>query len=198
MHVLALREIVTDVGADRGIIMAENGYQKGAHEAAQLTNVQLSSLAELSITARGALDAVQLHLLHERIDKCRDRYWELDKETRIKYGLRPPMYTYSDVYSSTHIIQGVKAAINAAVRGRIPLDENDTMEVVNRDLSDKLLALRSTSELIDLVTPMIAGLEERLDTAYRAIDQNPGTGKPNCHLIVRGSAVDPHHPGVAC
>jgi restriction system protein len=47
LHVLALREIVSDTGADRGIMMAESGYQSGAVEAANLTNVQLTSLAEL-------------------------------------------------------------------------------------------------------------------------------------------------------
>lgn len=29
LHVLALREIVADVGADRGILMAESGFQQG-------------------------------------------------------------------------------------------------------------------------------------------------------------------------
>ena len=54
-HVLALREIVSDTGADRGIMMAERGYQSSAFEAAQLTNVQLISLAELTVTANAAI-----------------------------------------------------------------------------------------------------------------------------------------------
>ncbi len=29
LHVLALREIVSDIGADRGILMAERGFQSG-------------------------------------------------------------------------------------------------------------------------------------------------------------------------
>jgi hypothetical protein len=51
LHVLALREIVADVGADRGILMAEQGFQRGALDAARLTNVQLTSLANLANTA---------------------------------------------------------------------------------------------------------------------------------------------------
>jgi hypothetical protein len=59
LHVLALREIVSDLGADRGILMSESGFQSGAQEAAQLTNVQLTSLAELTVTAREALGKAQ-------------------------------------------------------------------------------------------------------------------------------------------
>src|SRR5688572_30087925 len=41
LHVLALREIVQDIGADRGILLSEEGFQSGAVEAATLTNVQV-------------------------------------------------------------------------------------------------------------------------------------------------------------
>src|SRR6266481_5274441 len=37
--VLTFRTIVQDVGADRGFVMAEGGYQSGALEAARLTNI---------------------------------------------------------------------------------------------------------------------------------------------------------------
>lgn len=59
LHVIALREIVSDLGADRGILMSESGFQSGAQEAARLTNVQLTSLAELTVTARDALGRAQ-------------------------------------------------------------------------------------------------------------------------------------------
>ena len=46
LHVLGLRQIVADVGADRGILLAEAGFQSGAAEAAALTNVQLVNSVE--------------------------------------------------------------------------------------------------------------------------------------------------------
>src|ERR1044072_4291914 len=49
LHVLALREIVSDIGADRGILLSESGFQSGAIEAANLTNVQVTSLSEARI-----------------------------------------------------------------------------------------------------------------------------------------------------
>ena len=33
LHVMALREIVADIGADRGILLSESGFQSGAIEA---------------------------------------------------------------------------------------------------------------------------------------------------------------------
>lgn len=45
--VLALRTIVDDVGADRGFLMAESGFQSGAQQAATSSSITLISLAEL-------------------------------------------------------------------------------------------------------------------------------------------------------
>lgn len=52
LHVLALREIVSDIGADRGILLSETGFQSGTIEAANLTNVQVISLAKVRETAQ--------------------------------------------------------------------------------------------------------------------------------------------------
>jgi hypothetical protein len=51
--VLALKGIVEDVGADRGIIFCENGFQSGARNATRLTNILLvTSLEEFKRTVR--------------------------------------------------------------------------------------------------------------------------------------------------
>ena len=44
LHVFGLRQIVTDLGADRGILLCEVGFQSGALEAAKLTNEAMDSL----------------------------------------------------------------------------------------------------------------------------------------------------------
>lgn len=71
LHVLALREIVADLGVDRGIILCEVGFQSGAVEAANLTNVQVSSLDKLSITSRDAIASFRLKELFDRNSVCR-------------------------------------------------------------------------------------------------------------------------------
>jgi len=90
LHVLALREIVADVGADRGILLSEAGFQSGAIEAATLTNVRVSSLADVRGTARFEIVSMRLRELYDSVELCRERYWNIPKEIRIKYGLRPP------------------------------------------------------------------------------------------------------------
>src|SRR5258708_22114951 len=89
LHVLALREIVTDAGADRGILLSEAGFQSGAVGAADLTNVQVTSLADLNVTAREQISAVRLRELYDRVEECNARDWELPKAKRIEDGLRP-------------------------------------------------------------------------------------------------------------
>jgi len=45
--VLAFRQIVQDVGANKGLIISANGFQSGAIEAVRNTNIELLSLTEL-------------------------------------------------------------------------------------------------------------------------------------------------------
>jgi hypothetical protein len=46
-HIGNLRDIVHDVGADRGILLSEKGFQSGAIKLARFSNITLSSLAGL-------------------------------------------------------------------------------------------------------------------------------------------------------
>lgn len=49
--VMALYSIVQDVGADRGFLLSETGFQSGAINASRLSNITLTSLEDLSLTA---------------------------------------------------------------------------------------------------------------------------------------------------
>ena len=55
IHVAALAHIVQDVGADRGIMLSETGFQAGAIRLASLQNITLTSLGDLKQSAE-ALD----------------------------------------------------------------------------------------------------------------------------------------------
>jgi predicted Mrr-cat superfamily restriction endonuclease len=48
LHVAALANIVQDVGADRGILLSETGFQSGAKKLASSSNITLTSLTELT------------------------------------------------------------------------------------------------------------------------------------------------------
>ena len=91
LHVLALREIVADVGADRGILLSETGFQSGAIETANFTNVQVTSLANVRETASNNIYSMRLRELYDRVEDCKDRYWDIPKAQRIEFGLRPDL-----------------------------------------------------------------------------------------------------------
>jgi restriction system protein len=173
LHVLGLREIVSDLGADRGILMSESGFQSGAQEAAQLTNVQLTSLAALTTTAADALGKAQLRVIQERAERCRERYWDLSKDVRIKYGLRQEVAALG--YSGYDVLQTIDAAISSALRGQLPVVGAPPFGALAIETAaPELRAARTLNELIKCLEPMVAELESRLDTAYAAIGQSNG------------------------
>ena len=56
--VMALKAIVDDVGADRGIIITEKGFQSGAYDAARGKNLTLvTALEEFKRTALTAMES---------------------------------------------------------------------------------------------------------------------------------------------
>jgi restriction system protein len=170
LHVLGLRQIVSDTGADRGFMMAEKGYQRGAFEAAQLTNVQLTSLTELKSTAGHALGMVQLQLLQERVDSCGTRYWNLSKDVRIAQGLRDDVGGTG--YSGYRVLKAAQAALNSAFRGRFPIARDDATNELDISLVDPdLFSINTPYGLFQRLESLINDLEARLDAAYAATGQ---------------------------
>lgn len=158
VHVLALREIVSDVGADRGIILSESGFQSGAEEAANLTNVQLTSLDEVRETARDSFNAMRLREIYDRVEMCRERYWNISKADRIEAGLRPDSGGYS--YSGARAIDCCSDLLARAFRGTYPF-QSDSLEMYARFGNDK--SFESPEEIIEIVEGITEELEGRLD-----------------------------------
>lgn len=158
LHVLALREIVADVGADRGIILSESGFQSGAEEAANLTNVQLTSLDEVRETARDSFNAMRLRELYDRVEMCRERYWNISKLDRIEAGLRPESNGYG--YSGARAIDCCSELLARAFRGTFPF-QSDSLEIYARFGNDK--SFESPEEIIQIVEGLTEELEGRLD-----------------------------------
>jgi len=158
LHVLALREIVADVGADRGILLSETGFQLGATEAATLTNVRTTSLAALRTTTTMDIQAMRLRDLYDRNDACKDRYWEIPKEDRIRRGLRPDVGVFG--FSGARTVELVDEVLVKAFRGTYPFECDSFRAVVE---FDGLRQFESPSEVIAVIEPMIADHEARLN-----------------------------------
>ncbi len=158
LHVLGLRQIVSDVGADRGIILSEKGFQSGAIEAANLTNVQVTSLAEFTVRASEDICSMQLRNLYDRIEECNQRYWDISKEKRILHGLRPD-FPDENLYSGALLVELCRDLLARAFRGSYPIKSEDMRTFVFPSLSTEFY---SSQELATAMEPMVTDLEERL------------------------------------
>ena len=162
LHVLALREIVADVGADRGILLSEVGFQSGAIEAATLTNVHATSLADVRKTASKEIMSMRLRELYDRVETCRERYWNIPKEERIEYGLRHDVGDSG--YSGARVIELAGDLLAKAFRGAYPIQSETLAALCTPGFEHQFTA---AEELVSAVEPMIADLEARLN-AYEA------------------------------
>ena len=162
LHVLALREIVTDTGADRGILLAENGFQSGAAEAAALTNVHLTSLADARCASSDEVFGMRLTELFDRVEVCREQYWSIPKSTRIEYGLRPEVCASG--FSGAAVISLAEDLLRKGFRGVYPFETDYMFRHASRDFP---AIIESVEALLANLEPLIAELEHRLDNCPR-------------------------------
>lgn len=159
LHVLALREIVADVGADRGILLSEAGFQSGAIEAANLTNVRVTSLAELRATASDDIFSMRLRELFDRIEVCKQRYWDIPKDERIRHGLRTDVYESG--YFGAHVIDFCSDLVSRSLRGIYPVKCETLVAIVFSGLPE---SFASPEAVVSTVEPMVRELEGKLDS----------------------------------
>ena len=162
LHVLALREIVSDLGADRGILLSESGFQSGAEEAATLTTVQVTSLAALAGTTKPAVFALRLRDLYDLVGACKERYWGIPKRVRIEAGLRTEVFDSG--YSGARVIDCSEDVLRKAFRGTYPF-ANEALYAVAIPGAPSQFA--SPDDVLAHLEPMVLDLEARLN-AYDA------------------------------
>jgi hypothetical protein len=158
LHVLALREIVNDLGADRGILLSEQGFQSGAVEAATLTNVHVTSLVDINKTASDEIFSMRLRELGDLLIECRKNYWEIPKQRRIDCGLRPDVGVPG--YSAAKVIEVVDNLFARAFGGSYPFDVDALARIFLPHLPTKI---NSVQDLVETVEPLIEDLEDKLN-----------------------------------
>lgn len=65
-HVITLKGVVDDVGADRGILISSSGFQSGAISMAERSNITLTSLEEMNESIRNEFERYTLSSLEEK------------------------------------------------------------------------------------------------------------------------------------
>jgi len=76
-RVLTLQGVVSDIGADRGILLCESGFQAGAYRAAVATNTTLTSLADLRENTQAEREAASLQAITRRTATIAQRVSQL-------------------------------------------------------------------------------------------------------------------------
>lgn len=122
LHVLALRSIVEDTGADRGFLISLKGFQKGAHEAALNTNVKLKTFDEFKHETKAYLESEILKTYYERLQLLEDRYWSHSKKVRIKYGLRNDSLSFGEPVKGHQVLSVARVAILNSQERRYPIE----------------------------------------------------------------------------
>lgn len=158
LHVLALRQIVIDLGADRGILLSETGFQGGAVEASDLTNVTVTSLAEFQVKASTQITSMRFCELHDRIDACRSRYWAISKSERIAYCIRPEV-GFSG-YCGITVIEVCTELTLKAFRGVYPIKLDSLM--ASAGCIDLPSQFNSPEEVLAVVGSAVSALEAKL------------------------------------
>lgn len=121
-QVLAFRSIVDDIGADRGFIVSSSGFQSGALEASENTNVKLKTFEELKADTKDVVESEILKTYHKRLMLVETRYWAHSKQTRIQYGLRHDIFDFSMQFTGQQILTTARTAIMAAKEREYPID----------------------------------------------------------------------------
>jgi restriction system protein len=163
LHVLALREIASDTGADRGILLSESGFQSGAAEAAALTNVHLTTLEHLRREASDGVCRMRLTELYDRVEACRELYWSLPKGRRIEHGLRPDVAEGG--YSGAAVISFTEDLLRKGLRGVYPFETDYMWRHANRVEHE---TVNSPVALVEILEPLVADLEARLASCVTA------------------------------
>jgi hypothetical protein len=154
--VLALRSIVEDVGADRGLLIAEAGHQSGAHAAAEVTNITLVSLGDLRKAAKAELLSLGLSEVRRRAIVMK-RYalslWEEVRtgsfwESRPKPGIDAALVT--NIGSSASFIDH---GAEEAQLGHFPV------VLVVRDDAERAVRAKDLEEFVESASAILDNLD---------------------------------------
>lgn len=168
LQVLALRTIVDDLGADRGFIISEAGFQSGAYEAAESSNVKLKTFAQLKIDTRELVEAEILKSYKKRLDLIEVRYYSHSKMTRRKYGLKCGLAPTSPIYFNIGcLISTAQSAIISAEKRKYPIN-------LDTALVEKMgeLGASNFQQLINWLNVNLNHLDEKILEAEEKMTQN--------------------------
>lgn len=167
--VLAHQAIVADVGADRGFVMAEAGYQSGALRVARQSNTQLTSLAKLRPDTEAYVRERALASFQRRADGCRRRLGHFTALTGNGANSRTMR-----VLSGAGDVVALYGRLSAIETGLQAARSDDLPSLYGFDLATGSPQVAQTpGELIEGLSSTLDELELLCDEAEAAITAGP-------------------------
>jgi hypothetical protein len=111
--VAALSAILQDIGADRGFLLSEKGFQSGALRMAEKSNITLTSLADLASTVGDRHTVARVASLHLRIHNVVEKLRAIKKARYDDEYFPPTTEPLGKVFL-------LPMAIDDALRGDLP------------------------------------------------------------------------------
>ena len=179
-RVLTFRGVVEDVGADRGLIFSESGFQVGAFNAARDTNITLTSLADFEQNSVAEVASTRAKVLDERIAKLMQAFeaiWHLPESERLAvFAQYPGPPGFLELQGEAHATIGVTARLSQmrrALEGArfnrwpvayYPLDHEDGELIDVKNWEDLLFIVENTlitcERIYNYMTTAGAGLTD--------------------------------------
>ncbi|MDK9778986.1 MULTISPECIES: restriction endonuclease [unclassified Vibrio] len=126
--VLALITIIQDIGADRGFIISEKGFQKGAIKSAENTNITLTTFEDLKEETKAFIDTEILKQYEERYKLLYARYFSHPKETRKDYDLRHD-FSFTAPFSGNTQLSYIGKVLDAVKERKYPIASDTGLAV---------------------------------------------------------------------
>ncbi|RZJ56022.1 MAG: restriction endonuclease [Flavobacterium sp.] len=167
IHVMALRQIVEDVGVDKGFIISQKGFQKGAVEAAKKTNILLLTFDELKAVSAGIFHHDILRSYFRRLNYITLRYYSHTKNIRIKYGLRQDAHVFNGEFDAFFIMSTISSCLNSGLQNDYPIEVNTFLnEKYGESVVDNFY------QLINWLNSNMIIIEEKIFIAEMKMQQN--------------------------
>ena len=126
--VMALLSIVQDLGADRGFIISNKGFQKGAINCVKNTNITLANFEEFKESTKDFVNTEVIKHYEARLKILHARYWSHPKRTRRDYELRHDLLSLSP-FSGTTLLGHIQDVLLSIKSKSYPINTNTGLEI---------------------------------------------------------------------
>jgi hypothetical protein len=172
-RVLTLSGVVADVGADRGLLLSESGFQAGAIRVAETSNITLTSLDDLRESTADERSRLEAQLALHRIVVLTDRLMRLRTHEQVTRGGHrihlskqlPGVDLGLDMVPLMGRLAAARECLTQGLANLLPsvVGFNPDGSVIIADSLERAVAV--VSELADGVEPLIADQERRAEAA---------------------------------